>query len=138
MNLQQKLTVATYIGQLVNKTHDWGNVDCCTVFLQYHDALWGTEKAKEVIGRYKDRKGAMNFYKNMKLTWRQWLFVNKYEKVDGALEEGDVAVLDHKLFPTVYIYHNGAFWVMSEEQNLSAFDAQLLRDHAQVSVWRHK
>lgn len=138
MNLQQKLISAKYIAEHTARDHVWGETDCCTVFLNYHDAIWGTDKAKDVVGKYKGRRGAINFYKNMKLTWRQWLFMNNYEEKTGKLAEGDIAVLDHVLFPTVYIYHNGVFWTMSEDRDFVGVDATVLKKHDNVSVWRHK
>lgn len=140
MKAQQKLIGAKYIADLLSKDHVWGTMDCCTVFLGYHDAVWSADKQSEVVGHYNDRKGAMRFYKRMKLTWRQWLFINKYEKLDSSnhLTEGDIAVLDHKLFPTVYIYHNGVFWTMSEDRDLISVDSDKMKEHPDVTVWRHK
>lgn len=138
MKLQQNLILAKYIANLHGKDHRWGELDCCTVFLECHDALWGTDKAKPVKGKYHSKGSAVSFYKNMKLTWRQWLFTNNYRQVEDDLKEGDIAVLDHRLFPTVYIYHNKAFWTMSEDRNLVGVDATALQLNKAVTVWRHK
>ena len=138
MNTQQKLTGARYIADHLTRNHAWGTMDCCTMFLGYHDAVWGKEKSKDVVGKYADKGSAMRFYKRMKLTWRQWLFMNGYEKHEGKLAEGDIAVLDHKLFPTVYIYHNGTFWTMSEDRDMLSVDSKAMKSHENVTVWRHK
>ena len=138
MKAQQKLISARYIADHLHITHQWGINDCCTVFLKYHDAVWGANKADAVVDKYRGRRGAIEFYKNMKLSWRQWLFMNNYEEHTGKLAEGDIAVLDNKLFPTVYIYHNGAFWTMSEDRNFIGVDSVTMKSHENVSVWRHK
>ena len=137
MKLQQHLILAKYIANLHGKDHTWGSMDCCTVFLECHDALWDTDKAKPVKGKYHNKGSAIEFYKNMKLTWRQWLHTNKYRKVEDDLKEGDIAVLDHKVFPSIYIYHNKAFWTMSEDRNLIGVDPETLTEHKNVSFWRH-
>lgn len=138
MNTQQKLIGATYIAKHLNLKYERGQTDCLTVFLGYHDALWGTNKLAEIKGKYSDRKSAIQFYRNMKLSWRQWLFINGYKKSEEKFTEGDIAVLDNGLYPTVYIYHNGAFWTMSEDRNFIGVDANVLSQHENVTVWRHK
>ena len=138
MNLQQKLISAKYISDQSNQEHKWGIKDCCTVFLEYHDAVWGTDKASAVKEKYFSKRSAIEFYKSWKLTWRQWLFMNNYEQVDGYPREGDIAFFHQRLFPTVYIYHNGVFWTMSEDDDFTAFDSTVVVNHENVTVWRHK
>ena len=139
MNTQQKLISARYIADHLNQEHAWGTIDCCTVFLGWHDRVWGTDKQRDVVDNYNSRRGAIEFYKRMKLSWRQWLHINKYEQLVPLqrVTEGDIAVLDHRLFPTVYIYHNGAFWTMSEDRDFISIDKDSMRKHDNVTIWRH-
>lgn len=138
MRAQQKLIAAKYIADHLQYSHTWGTMDCCTFFLNYHDKIWGSETAKRIVGKYADKGSAIRFYKNWKLTWRQWLHLNNYEKNEGKLAEGDIAVLDNRVFPTVYVYHNGAFWSMTEDRGMTAYDKNALKLHGNVTVWRHK
>lgn len=137
MKLQQHIILAKFLADLRNKTHEWGKTDCVTVLFDYHDALWGTNKAKDIKGKYGSKRGAIDLYKNSKLTWRQWMHTNKYRKVEGDFKEGDIAVLDHHNFPSAYIYHNNVFWIMSEDRGFIAVDPVALKDHPSVSFWRH-
>lgn len=137
MNTQKKLQSAAYVARKLNADHEWGKDDCCTVFLEWYDYIWGAQEAVAVLEKYNSKRGAIRFYKEMKLSWRQWLFLHKFEQTDEP-QEGDVAVLDHKLYPTVYIIHNGAGWYMDEERGYTGVALGALELHEDVTFWRHK
>lgn len=138
MNIQDGLKLRSIIQGKAGQPFEWGVHDCNTFFIDIHDKLYGTTDMKDVLHQYTNRKGAIAFLKNkLKLTSAQWLYFRNYRKQTGEVEwqNGDIALIEHKIYASVYIYCNGVFWTVPEQQELLAYESSAVESQM-TSAWR--
>jgi hypothetical protein len=140
MNLQQKLAYAKWVSDNTDKVREWqrGTNDCCTSFLSMHDTVYGTNELEKVFDKYSDTRSAIRFYKQMNLTWRQWLTVNDWTQVEtsGTGQEGDIRII-FKKYPTIYMKHNGVWWANIEDRGWTAYENSSWDSVHEYETWRH-
>ena len=137
MNTQNKFKLGNWITGNMNKEFYWGQWDCNIFFVEYHDMLYGTDDLKRIRNMYFDKRSGIRLLRDMKLTPNQWLTIRGYKQQDGTQThtDGDLAVLNHKFYASVYIYFNGAFWSVQENVGLKGFTKEAV-EKVNPTWWR--
>ena len=115
--------MGSFISGKVGQEFRWGINDCNTFFIELHDKLYGTDDLKRVKQQYINKKTAIKFLKNLGLTPAQWLHIRNYSQIKGKKDwqDGDVLTIQHKIYASVYVYFDGAFWTVPEEQTMRGY-----------------
>jgi len=138
LTLQQKLKMNHHIHGLVGQEFRWGFNDCNLFLIKLFDYVNGTNRAERIENQYWDRRSAVEFHKRLGLTPSQWLHLNGFEKIehDGEWQDGDVAIHQHKIYATAYVYFNRAVWTVPEGKSLTGYAPVALEPHI-TSYWRY-
>ena len=137
MNTQDKFKMGSWISGHIDTEFHWGHWDCNIFFVAYHDMMYGTKDLDRVVNQYFDKRSGIRLLKNMGLTPNQWLHMKDYSKIseNTKKKDGDLAVLDHKLYASVYIYYNGAYWSVQENVGLAGYTPSAIKK-AKPTWWR--
>jgi hypothetical protein len=138
MKLQQKFALAQYIASKENVEYEWGINDCNTLLFEFHDSAYGTNMMSLI--KYRDPRAAMKFAKGY-MGLQQWMNIHDYTNKPGkgknkGWREGDLAIQTIKpWYNTVFIFHNGVFWSMTEGQGLKSYTPKSV-ELTLTSAWR--
>ena len=138
MKMQEKMILATYISNKHGAEYEWGVNDCNTFVFEFHDQAYGTNLMS--MCKYRDKRAAMKFSKGY-LTLNQWMHIHNYKSKpksgkNKAWAEGDIAVQTIKpWYNSAFVYHNGAFWAMTEGRGLSNYTVKAV-ESVMTSAWR--
>lgn len=138
MNTQQKIKTGAWISGRVDKPFRWGTWDCNTFFIEWHDMIYSTDDLSRVAEQYASKSGAKAFMRKLALTPGQWLHMRSYKKQTEkkkTWQAGDVALIEHKWYATVFVYFDGAFWSVPEEGQLTGYTPKAVTKHI-TSWWR--
>lgn len=138
MRLQDKFKVGSWLTGNTNKEFRWGTWDCNTFFIELHDMIYNTDDLTRVAEQYSNRSGAIRFLKGLGLSPGQWLAIRSYKKHSGIpnkWKDGDVALVEHRRYASVYFYFNGAFWTVPEGEKLQGYTPASV-ENAMTSWWR--
>lgn len=137
MRLQDKFKIGSWLTSNTGRDFHWGIWDCNVFFVLLHDHLYGTTDADRVVGKYHDKRSGIRLLRDMGLTSAQWLHLKGYEKCTGTkrFKDGDVAIIDHKRYASVYFYFDGAFWTVQEDKELTGYHPDSVAD-VLTSWWR--
>ena len=138
MNTQEKFKLGSWISRNTGQDFHWGVWDCNIFFVEYHDMMYGTNDLDRIYKKYIDRRSGIRLLKSMGLTSTQWLTIKGYKQLKTTpkkLLPGDVAVLDHKLYASVYIYFEGAWWSVQEDTGLRGYTPDAVKK-AKPTWWR--
>lgn len=137
MNTQDHFKLGSWLSNNTTRNHHWGVWDCNIFFVEYHDMMYGTDDLKRITNRYWDKKSGIKLLREFNLTPRQWLTVRGYKQTNTIRKwkTGDLATIDHKLYYTVYVWFNGAFWTVQEGKGLVGVTPQAVQK-AGVTWWR--
>lgn len=130
MKTQDKFIMGSFITRKTGQDFYWGINDCNTFFIELHDELYGTDDLKRVKEQYANRPEAVKFMKNLGLTPAQWLHMRNYRKLEDKFRwtDGDVGIIQHKVFASVYVYFNGAFWTVPEGEKMKGYNPKAFKD----------
>lgn len=138
MNIQNSLKLRSIIKGQAGKPFEWGVHDCNTFFIDIHDKMYGTTDIQKVKNQYSDRRSAIKFLRDqLKLTPAQWLHFRNYVPIaePGNWVAGDVVLIQHPVYASVYIYSEGAFWTVPENSELVAYTTGAVESQL-TSAWR--
>ena len=135
MKLQQKFILGSYIASKTGADYAWGINDCNTFLFEFHDAAYGTNLMS--LCKYRTKQSAREFSRGY-MSPGQWMHIHDYKKIKGKnpkWQEGDVCVISQNDWMHIaYIYHNGAFWSMTEK-GLNNYTAKAI-NKVKTSAWR--
>ena len=97
--LQQKLGL--WLASKQWQPWERGKNDCCTLFMEYHDHMFGTKTVKSIYGKYNDLRSAIRFRKEMPKV-SEWFPEHGYHQVLQP-QTGDVVMVEQAYFPSAYI-----------------------------------
>lgn len=122
---------------LAEKRHlPWqrGINDCCTLVMEWHDHLHGTDTLSEIKGKYWDLKTAIKWAKKIPL--QEWFPKHGYKQIFDALETGDIVMVQHyKYFCSGYIICMGQAWgIQDDSKGLSRHALETMHEH---TIWRY-
>lgn len=119
MHLQHRIKLASIISKYHDTEYQWGQADCNLFFIDVHDQMYGTNDLQEIQGKYEDLKSGIRYLKKkIKKTPEEWMMSRHYTLLKHTdVKVGDVALFQHKSYESVFIYSDGAWWSMVEEQN---------------------
>lgn len=140
MNMNKTIKHFAYIGRAQNREFEWGKHDCLTFLFSWYDYVFGTNHANGIINEYHSRSSALRFWRNYPMSVNQWMHLRKFSKLENTPAiEGDVRIIDNekRMFPSAYIYHNGAWWTMREGDGTRAVMGNSLTDENSTH-WRIK
>ena len=132
------MILATHISNKHGAEYEWGVNDCNTFVFEFHDSAYGTNLMS--LCRYRDKRAAMKFSKGY-CTLNQWMHIHEYKAKpksgkNKAWAEGDIAVQTLKSwYNSAFIYHNGAFWAMTEGKGLNNYTVKAV-ESVMTSAWR--
>ena len=136
MRIQDQFKIGTFIAEKTDQAFRWGVNDCNTFFIELHDRLYGSRDLERVRNQYTDRSTARAFLKKLGLTPAQWLHMRNYSKISNTdWQPGDVAILQHQVFASVYVYFDGAFWTVPEGKSITGYRPEALTKH-DIQGWR--
>jgi len=138
MNIQNSLKLRSIIKSQAGKPFEWGVHDCNTFFIDIHDKMYGTNDIQQVRDQYATRRGAIKFLRDrLKLTPAQWLHFRNYIAIEDTSKwmPGDVALIQHPTYASVYIYCEGVFWTVPEDGELVAYEKSAVESQL-TSAWR--
>jgi hypothetical protein len=135
MKLQDKFKLAKYITGKTGADYAWGTNDCNTFLFEFHDYAYGTNLMS--LCKYRTKDQAREFSRNY-MSVNQWMNIHDYKEIKGKnpkWQEGDVVV--HSVYDWMhigYIYHNGAFWTMTEK-GLNNYTPKVI-NKIKTNAWR--
>lgn len=138
MKMQEKIILASYISGKHGAEYEWGVNDCNTFVFEFHDQAYGTNLMS--LCKYRDKRSAMKFSKGY-CTLNQWMNIHEYKSKpksgkNKAWVEGDIAIQTMKpWYNSAFIYHNGAFWAMTEDKGLNNYTVKAV-ESVMTSAWR--
>jgi hypothetical protein len=136
MNTQQTIKHAVYISRATGKDFRWGTNDCMTFLFGWYDYVFGTNHLPSIREKYFDVRTAVKFWHNYPMSVNQWMYLRGFTEVqDDSLLEGDLRIEDRSAFPSAYIYHNGAWWTVSEGDETRAYTNEAVLNT--TTHWRH-
>ena len=137
MRLQDKFKLGSFITGKMGQDFHWGINDCNTFFIELHDMLYNTKDLERVKEQYNNKRTAIQFLKNLSITPAQWLYMRHYRKLEGEYEweDGDVAIHQHKVYASVYVYFDGAFWTVPEDKTMTGYHPKAF-DNINLVGWR--
>ena len=112
-----------------------GTNDCCTLFMEYHDYMFGTDTLKSIYGKYNSLRGAIRLRKKFP-TVNEWFPTHGYHKVDTP-QTGDVVMVRQRFFPSSYIICQNTAWGISDEHQRMTRHV-IEEPRVEYSIWRHE
>ena len=123
-----------WLGKKRNQAWERGKNDCCTLFMEYHDHMHGTETLKSIYGKYNNLSGAIRTARQFNIT-EEWLPKHGYTVVDTP-ENGDIVIVEQQLYPSGYIVCMGQAWSnVDGKSRMQRF--ALEPPELPYSIWRH-
>lgn len=138
MKLQDKFKLGSWLSRNTDKDFHWGVWDCNIFFVEYHDIMYNTDDLKRIQNKYFDKRSGIRLLRDMKLTSGQWLTLRNYKKSPTKKpkwKDGDIALQEHRLYASVFIYFDGAFWSVTENSTLKGYTPKAV-ETAMTSWWR--
>ena len=120
MNLADRHKLASYIAELRHTTHQWGVMDCQLMTVYWVDKLLGTNYAKHIAHKYKDKKSAVVFAKRY-LQAPKWLEKVGFEDIteqETIYKDGDVWLQNHGMYYTAWIMFKGLLYSVCVDTGL--------------------
>jgi hypothetical protein len=113
-----------------------GKNDCCTLAMEYHDHMFGTDTLSSIYGKYNDLKSAIKFRKKMPKV-NEWFPEHGYYQVEKP-QTGDIVIVhNNKFFPSAYIIcMNKAWGIMDDAKKMTRHNIKI--PNVEYSVWRHE
>lgn len=131
--LQQKLGL--WLASKQWQPWERGKNDCCTLFMEYHDHMFGTKTVESIYGKYNDLKSAIRFRKDMPKV-SEWFPLHGYKQVSDT-QTGDIVMVEQRFFPSAYIICMAQAWGISDEhQRMTKHIIEEPR--VEYSIWRHE
>ena len=129
----------SYISRTEGAPFEWNRLDCNTFFIGMHDAVYGTRLLDQVRDRYGSRRGAIKYMREQGLTPNQYLYLRGYRQVSVSdpvdFQSGDVVLHPNRVYATVFVYFEGVFWGVLEDQHCGAFTVASVTG-VEHTVWR--
>lgn len=126
LSLQKQIKHAKFIAQWADEEFIWGETDCLQFLFAWYDYVNGSNHRERIYQKYHSKRSAAVFFAEFGMSATQWMTLRKfgkYEYFGDNAQEGDVAIIQHKYYPSAYIYHNGLWWTAFENQLLHAVTA---------------
>ena len=135
--MQDKFKTGSWITGRRDTEFRWGFWDCNTFFIEWHDMIYNRNDLEGVQNHYSSKTGAKAYMVKLGLTPGQWLHIRNYKKGSGntTWKDGDVALIEHKWYASVYVYFDGAFWTVPENKKLTGYTPEAVEKHM-TSWWR--
>tara|TARA_R110002167_G_scaffold239894_1_gene445048 strand:+ start:9718 stop:10134 length:417 start_codon:yes stop_codon:yes gene_type:complete len=135
MNNTQQMKVGLWLGEKLNQAYERGKNDCCTLFMEYHDHMHGTNTLKSIYNKYTNKTGAIKTARKFKIT-EEWLPAQGYKQVDTPLT-GDIVIVEQGLYPSGYIICMNLAWTnVDKKYRMQKF--ALEKPELPYSIWRHQ
>jgi len=123
-----------WLGKKHNQIYERGKNDCCTLFMEYHDFMHGTNTLDAIYGKYSNTTGAIRTAREFNIT-EEWLPEHGYKQVDTP-ETGDIVIVQQKYYPSGYIICMGQAWTNVDGKNKMG-RYSLIEPELPYSIWRH-
>ena len=123
---------ASWLAQKHGSAWQMGRNDCMTCLFEYIDRLQGTNRLAEIIGKYNSKHSAIKFWRDMKTTPGQQMYMMGYKTVSEP-QEMDIAI-DTTVYPTAWFRHCNYWHGIEEQGYFGAFEH--IPDSA--TIWRRK
>ena len=135
MNAANQMKLGLWLATKQQQPWKRGINDCCTLFMEYHDHMFGTDTLKSIYGKYSNLKGAIRHCRTMP-TVDEWFPAHGYHKVD-APDTGDIVMVQQRFFPSAYIICMAQAWSISDEYK--RMTKHILEEpRVEYSIWRHE
>jgi len=124
---------ASWLAQKHGSAWQLGRNDCMTCLFEYIDRLHNTDRLSTIAGKYNSKHSAIKFWRDMRTTPGQQMFMMGYREAQDAPQEMDIAV-DLTVYPTVWFRHMNYWHGIEEHGYFGAFE------HVPDSavIWRKK
>lgn len=110
--------------------------DCCTLFMEYHDWRFGTNKLADIYGKYHDLRTAIKYASKFPKV-DEWFPDNGYYQVDEPISGDIIMVNNNRWFPSSYIVLWNCAWGIQDNAKMMSRH-QLVEPQQEYSIWRHK
>jgi len=131
--LQQK--VGLWLASKQWQPWERGKNDCCTLLLEYHDYLFGTELLPNVYGKYNDLRSAIRLRKEFP-TVNEWFPEKGYHQVMQP-QTGDIVMVEQRWFPSTYIICMAQAWGLTDDSKRMTKHI-IHKPEFEYSIWRHE
>jgi hypothetical protein len=135
MTNAEQISVGLWIGKKLNQKYVRGKNDCCTLFMEYHDHMHGTNTLDSIFNKYTNKTGAIRTARKFKIT-KEWLPKQGYKQVDKP-RTGDIVIVETGLYPSGYIVCMDLAWTNVDKQHRMQRFA-LVKPDQPHSIWRHQ
>ena len=139
MDIKHEIKLHNFIKASLNRPFAWGECDCNVYALDVIDAVYDTDLASLIRGKYKTEKGAIRFRKRSK--WGDFReLLNQAGFIEGkkGFEQiGDLLIVeDPGKWEMVHIYLGNKSVVAFLNDAVLQFPTAMLKDKA-YTVWRY-
>ena len=119
------------------KLQPWarGINDCCTLFMEYHDHMFGTDTVSSIYGKYNNLRSAIKLRKEFPTT-DVWFPEHGYTQVEQP-QTGDIVMVEQRWFPSSYIVCQTTAWGL-EDNSKGMSRHNLNKPQFSYSIWRHE
>ena len=135
MNSASQMKLGLWLGSKQQQPWERGKNDCCTLFMEYHDHMFGTNTLDALYGKYNNLRGAIRLARKF-LTVDEWFPQHGYTRVDKP-HTGDIVMVRQRYFPSSYIICMGQAWGISDESKRMTRHV-IEEPRVEYSIWRHE
>ncbi len=135
MNGDDQLKVGMWLAMKQWQPWERGKNDCCTLFMEYHDHMFGTDTLSSLYGKYTDLKSAI---KTRKLfpSVHDWFPEHGYKQVSDT-QTGDIVMVEQRWFPSCYIICMNQAWGLTDDSKRMTKHI-IEKPDVEYSIWRHE
>lgn len=135
MNNADQLKLGLWLA--TKKRQPWarGTNDCCTLFMEYHDHMFGTDTLSSIYGKYIDLRSAIKLRKEFPTT-EVWFPEHGYTQVEQP-QTGDVVMVEQRWFPSSYIVCQNTVWGLTDD-SATMSRHNIIEPEFSYSIWRHE
>lgn len=123
-----------YLASLLGKPFARGTNDCMTMFLGWHDYVYGTDLLKTIYNKYNDTRSAAVFWQRNFPGVRQQLHTMGFKQTLDTPRDLDLAINETSLFPSAYILYDNEWYGIDEGSYAGVFDLE----DADITIWRKR
>lgn len=135
MDAENQMKLGLWLATKQWQPWERGKNDCCTLFMEYHDHMFGTNTVSSIYGKYNNLRGAIKLRKEFPTT-RQWFPDHGYVEVDNT-QTGDVVIIEQRWFPSSYIICMAQAWGLTDDSK--RMTKHIIKEpETEYSIWRHE
>ena len=135
MDAQSQMKVGLWLASKQWQPWARGTNDCCTLFMEYHDHMFGTDTVSSIYGKYNDLRSAIRLRKEFP-TVDKWFPEHGYHQVLQP-QTGDVVMVEQRWFPSSYIICMAQAWGLTDDSKRMTKHI-IEKPNVEYSIWRHE